>query len=129
LKKHKEPADSLNRQVSAKGNIGEVPGPMPLVPTQEVRQEHWLKKDKEPVDLRISQAPAEERIGKTREPMPLTPTQKSLLESWAKEPVDLRKRKPPGGHEKHQNPKWSNDRWFEKRYGDPDYYSRVKGLN
>ena len=91
LKKHKEPADSLNRQVSAKGNIGEVPGPMPLVPTQEVRQEHWLKKDKEP--------------------------------------VDLRKRKPPGGHEKHQNPKWSNDRWFEKRYGDPDYYSRVKGLN
>jgi hypothetical protein len=52
--------------------------------------------------------------------MPLTPS---------KEPVASRKRKPPAGHEKNQNPKWSDDRWFEKRYGDPDYYSRVKGLN
>jgi hypothetical protein len=83
----------------------------------------------EPVDLRISQAPAAQDTGETQEPIPLTPTQKSLLENWSKKPVDSRKRKPPGGQEKNQNPKWSDDRWFEKRYGDPDYYIRVKGLN
>ena len=41
-----------------------------------------------------------------------------------KEPVALRRRKPPD-----QNPKWSDDLWFEKKYGDPDYYTRIKGLN
>jgi hypothetical protein len=59
------------------------------------------------------------------------PTQKSLLENWLKErkePVDLRRRKLPAG-QKVQNPKWTDDAWFEKRYGDPGYYSRVKGLS
>jgi hypothetical protein len=64
-----------------------------------------------------------------REPMPLIPTQKSLLEDWLKKPVDLPKRKPPCAHPINQNPKWSDDKWFEKKYGDPDYYKRVRGLN
>ena len=71
---------------------------MPLTPTQESLLENWLRKHREPVDLRISQAPAEGKLGEAREPMPLTPTQNSLLENWSKEPVDLRKRKPPGVH-------------------------------
>lgn len=102
---------------------------MPLTPAQKSLLEDWLKKHTEAVDLQISQAPAEESADKTLEPMPLTPTQKSLLENWSKGPVASRKHKPPSGHEKNQNPKWSDDRWFEKRYGDPNYYSRVKGLN
>lgn len=46
-----------------------------------------------------------------------------------KESLDLPRRKLPTGHQKHENPKWSDDSWFEKRYGDPDYYYRIKGLN
>lgn len=45
------------------------------------------------------------------------------------EAVDRARRKPPTGHQRHENPKWSDDSWFEKRYGDPDYYRRIKGLN
>ena len=61
-----------------------------------------------------------------------TLTQEVLLESWLKKQkqgVDLPRRKPPTGHHKHKNPKWSDDTWFEKRFGDPDYYHRIKGLN
>jgi hypothetical protein len=46
-----------------------------------------------------------------------------------KERVDLPRRTPPTGHQKHENPKWSDDPWFEKWYGDPDYYHRIRGLN
>ena len=63
--------------------------------------------------------------------MQLTPTQESFMEGWLKkrrEPAVLRKRKAPVGHQKAQNLKWTDDSWFEKRYGDPDYYKRVKGL-
>lgn len=102
---------------------------MPLTPTQESLLENWLLKHREPVDPQGCQAPAGQDTGETQEPMPPTPTQNSLLENWSKKLVDLRKRKPPGGHEKNQNPKWSDDRWFEKRFGDPHYYSRIKGLN
>ncbi|MFY9727056.1 MAG: hypothetical protein WB579_08830 [Bryobacteraceae bacterium] len=102
---------------------------MPLTPMQEVLLENWLKKRREPVDLRNCQAPAKDKIGEAQKPMPLTPTQNSLLENWSKEPVDLRRRKSPAEQRKGQNPKWTDDTWFEKRYGDPDYYSRVKGLN
>jgi hypothetical protein len=61
-----------------------------------------------------------------------TPTQESFLENWLKRrqgPVALRRRKPVGAERKGQNPKWSDDAWFEKKYGDPDYYNRIKGLN
>ena len=102
---------------------------MPLTPAQKYLLEDWLMKQWEPADSQRRPAPAEGTIRETREPVPLTPTQKSLLENSSKEPVDLRKRKPPGARQINQNPKWSDDRWFEKRYGDPDYYSRVKGLN
>jgi hypothetical protein len=61
--------------------------------------------------------------------MPLTPMQFSRTDPKRKEPVDLRRRQPPARYQKVQNPKWTDDAWFEKRYGDPDYYSRIKGLN
>jgi hypothetical protein len=60
------------------------------------------------------------------------PIQESLLEDWLKKrkgPVALRRPKPPVGHHKVENPKWNDDTWFEKRYGDPEYYSRVRGLS
>ncbi len=101
--------------------------PMPLTPAQKSLLEDWLMKHGE--DPQRCPAPAEGSIGETQEPVPLNPTQHPLLEKWSKGPVDLRKRKPPSARQINQNPKWSDDTWFEKRYGDPDYYSRVKGLN
>jgi hypothetical protein len=59
------------------------------------------------------------------------PPQDSLLESWLRErqkPVLPRKRQIPSGQQKAQNPKWTDDAWFKEEYGDPDYYTRVKGL-
>lgn len=46
-----------------------------------------------------------------------------------KEAVDRARRKPPSGHQRNENPKWSDDSRFELRYGDPEYYHRIKGLN
>jgi hypothetical protein len=64
--------------------------------------------------------------------MPLTPIQESILESWLRkqqEPVVPRRLQTPGRHQKDKNPKWSDDAWFEKRFGDPDYYKRIRGLD
>jgi len=64
--------------------------------------------------------------------MTLPPMQEAFLESWLKKRKEgplLPKRKPPATNRKGQNPKWNDDAWFEKRYGDPYYYKRVKGLN
>jgi hypothetical protein len=54
------------------------------------------------------------------------------LANWlkkTKEPTGLLSRKSPYKPHKDANPKWSDDAWFEKRYGDPNYYTRVKGLS
>ncbi len=57
--------------------------------------------------------------------------QEAVLEDW------LRKRnknvfplirRSGDRNQKGQNPKWTDDKWFEERYGDPDYYHRIKGL-
>jgi len=64
--------------------------------------------------------------------MPLTPIQESFLNNWLKRrkgPVALPRRQPTLRDQKNQNPKWSDDTWFEKKYGDPDYYKRIKGLD
>ena len=64
--------------------------------------------------------------------MPLDPTQESFLQSWWNKRngrAGLGVRKPPSKDQKGQNPKWNDDAWFEKRYGDPDYYKRIRGLN
>jgi hypothetical protein len=61
--------------------------------------------------------------------MPLTPTQFSEASPKRQEPIDLRRGRPPARHQKVQNPKWTDDAWFEKRYGDPDYYNRIQGLS
>jgi hypothetical protein len=64
--------------------------------------------------------------------MPLDPTQESFLKSWRKKrngTVSLRVRKPPSKDHKGENPKWCDDAGFEKRYGDPDYYKRITGLD
>jgi hypothetical protein len=61
--------------------------------------------------------------------MRLTPIQKSLLENslrQRKEAADLRKRQLPSGERKGQNPKWWDDAWFERKFGDPTYYTRIK---
>jgi len=55
----------------------------------------------------------------------------SALEQWLtqrQEPAALPKRRTAGKPAKVQNPKCNDDKWFEQRYGDPGYYSRVKGL-
>ena len=83
---------------------------MPLTPAQRFLLEDWLMKHGE--GPQNCPAPAEGSTDETQEPVPF----------------DLRKRKPPSPRQINQNPKWNDDRWFEKRYGDPDYYSRVKGL-
>lgn len=81
--------------------------------------------------------------------MPLTPTQKAFLAKWLKkqqkkpvrrrncnpsfsnqkEPVERPTSNPTCSNQKDRNPKWKDDEWFEKQYGDPDYYKRVKGLD
>jgi hypothetical protein len=63
--------------------------------------------------------------------MPLTPIQQITLERWLRkrlEPLASRKRQAPSKPKAGQNPKWNDDAWFEKRYGDPEYYTRVKGF-
>jgi hypothetical protein len=65
--------------------------------------------------------------------MPLTPTQEAFLAKWLKKektPRAPRNRTPPSSSKPNDpNPKWSDDTWFEKQYGDPGYYKRVKGLD
>ena len=64
--------------------------------------------------------------------MPLKSTQEEFLARWLKKqkkPRAPRNRIPPSSSKQKTNPKWSDDRWFEKQYGDPDYYKRVKGLD
>jgi hypothetical protein len=69
--------------------------------------------------------------------MPLTPRQEAFLKHWLKKrnaPVNRRNGKPPVRDSKDPNPrdpnpKWSDDAGFEKRYGDPNYYNRIKGLD
>jgi hypothetical protein len=64
--------------------------------------------------------------------MPLKQIDESPLESWLRKhrgPVVPRNRQLPSKHQKDQNPKWNDDAWFEKQYGDPHYYDRVKGLD
>jgi len=64
--------------------------------------------------------------------MPLKPLDETTLESWLKKrrtPIVPLKRPSPGKPQKDPNPKWSDDGWFEKQYGDPHYYDRVKGLD
>jgi hypothetical protein len=58
------------------------------------------------------------------------PIPESPLERWLtkRQQPALPKRRTEGKAAKVQNPKWNDDKWFEQRYGDPDYYSRVKGL-
>jgi hypothetical protein len=70
-------------------------------------------------------------ISKSQKPMPLTPIRNSFLDAWLKKqkaPGDPAKPKPRVRHATYQNPKWNDDAGFEKRHGDPDYYTRVKGL-
>jgi hypothetical protein len=65
--------------------------------------------------------------------MPLTPQQEAFLTRWLKKrkapTIERRNPTPPCSQQKDPNPKWSDDAWFEERYGDPDYYNRIKGLD
>ena len=61
--------------------------------------------------------------------MRLTPTQFSRTDPRRRISVELPRRQAPTRYQKVQNPKWTDDAWFEKRYGDPEYYTRVKGLS
>jgi len=46
-----------------------------------------------------------------------------------KESVERPTPTPSSSNQRDQNPKWKDDEWFEKRYGDPNYYKRIKGLD
>ena len=63
--------------------------------------------------------------------MSQTPLSDSFLEAWLKKHKAPRDPAPkrPITHGNNTNPKWNDDAWFEKRYGDPDYYTRIKGLS
>ena|ERR1017187_1254589 len=100
---------------------------MPLTLTPERFLKNWLKKHRETADSLKRQVPARGSVGEALEAIPLAPTQESLLEDWLKKPNDLRKRKSPSAHQTDKNPKWTDDAGFEKRYGDPNYYTRVRG--
>jgi hypothetical protein len=65
---------------------------------------------------------------------PLTSTQEEFLARWLKKqkgPRALRNYTPPSPSsiKKEPNPKWNDDEGFEKQFGDPDYYKRIKGLD
>jgi hypothetical protein len=63
--------------------------------------------------------------------MSLTPIQEAFLAKWLKKhsgPTAMPTRK-PRCYKNAPNPKWNDDKWFEKQYGDPDYYKRIKGLD
>ena len=99
---------------------------MALTPAQDSLLEHWLKERNDhvhPQPLNLSGG----RRAEIQVLVPLTPTQDSLLEHWLKKPVVLPM--PKTRHQKSQNLKWTDDVWFEERYGDPHYYTRIKGLS
>jgi len=127
LRKHSQPIDPRRRKTPDGRNIGESQEPILLTPTQEVLLRSWLKQHREPADSLNRQVPANGIIGEAREPMPLASTQEVVLEDWLKKPIDL-KRKSPGAHQTDKDAKWTDDAGFEKRYGDPEYYKRVNGL-
>jgi hypothetical protein len=129
LKKHSKPVDPRRGRGPAGQSTDANPEPIPRMTTQEALLENWLKLHRYPIDLRMGPWPARGIQFEAREPVPLTPTQESAQEDWSKRPVDPRKRTPPGSHQANQNPKWRDDEGFEKRYGDPRYYTRVKGLD
>jgi hypothetical protein len=56
-----------------------------------------------------------------------SPSQEVALERWLRKRYELAIQ-PPRTHRKNQNPKWNDDEWFEKKFGDPAYYNRVNGL-
>jgi hypothetical protein len=77
---------------------------------------------KEPVELPTphpSSATQKEPVERPT-PTPSSGSQKEPIEQAVPNPTSI---------QKHQNPKWKNDEWFEKQYGDPDYYKRIKGLD
>ena len=100
---------------------------MPLTPEQTLFLESWLKKGKDPVNLRKGKLPGGQK-GDTRESVPLTPTQEAVPENLLTKAADLPIGEPLDRHRKSQNLKWNDDSSFEERYGDPDYYTRVRGL-
>lgn len=125
LEKHNQHGDPRRRKPLGGQDIVQTPEPVPLTPTQEILLEDWLKRQKTPGYLQRRRTPFEQSISNTHEP-PIQ-TQGSCL-GKRKEAADRQRCQVPAGHRKNQNPKWSDDMWFEKRYGDPGYYSRIKGL-
>ena len=96
---------------------------MPLTPTQEAFLASWLRKHKKPVQRRTRTLPCSTQNEAVELPTPAPSSGNQ------KEPVELPTPNPPGGSQKNPNPKWKDDAWFEKQYGDPNYYKRIKGLD
>jgi len=125
LERHRKPADPRKPTSPSGRETIKTPEPAPRALTQEVLLENWLKQQRESAYPRRRQAPAVARVTNAQEP-PIQTPEPCLDEP--KEPADRCLCDLPVDHRRNQNPKWTNDTWFEKRYGDPNYYSRVKGL-
>ena len=125
LEKHKAPVDPIRRQPPAGQETVSTPEPVPATPTQEVLLANWLRRQREPASLRRRTAPLEQNMGTAQEPPVQT---QEPCQGMRKDSVHLRAWGRPASHKIYQNPKWNDDTWFEKRYGDPGYYTRVKGL-
>jgi hypothetical protein len=101
---------------------------MPLTPAQESLLDNWLKKRGDPLYLRRPRVPSELQ-GEVLDLAPLIPALEPFLETLSKKPVDLPKVKAPGRRQQRQELQWCDDKGFQERYGDPDYYTRIRGLN
>ena len=125
LGNHKARVDPSVRQPIVEQTMAKPPDPAPPPPTREVLLANWLKKQREPARLQRRRAPIEQDIGKAQEPSIQT---QEPCQGPPKDSDCLRVNGRPASQKKCQNPKWNDDSWFERRYGDPGYYSRVKGL-
>ena len=125
LKKHKAPVDPPNCHAPAGPEMVHTPEVLTPTAVQERLLASWLTKQRKQSCPQRRQALIEKVITKAQEP-PIEARQHALIKGRA--PANPGGCARPGSHEKYQNPKWSDDTWFEKRYGDPGYYSRVKGL-
>jgi hypothetical protein len=113
---------------------------MPLTPPDDAFLASWLRKQEKPVQRRNRTLPfsKEKNPVEPKEPVeqpttdPSFSRQKEHVEpptpdpsfNMQKEPVEPLTPNPSSNNQRGDSPKWKDDEWFEKKYGDPNYYKR-----
>jgi hypothetical protein len=117
---------------------------MPLTPPDDAFLASWLRKQEKPVQRRNLTFPCNEEnqpvepLTPQKEPVepptadpsfngqkePVEPPTPDPSFNMQKEPVEPLTPNPSSNNQRGDSPKWKDDEWFEKKYGDPNYYKR-----